>query len=160
MPLVSAEGHGRGKDYPSAEAAPKLPIRRIWLGRNAPDSALTVTQWLLIANGSGLDSDYADGGDTFDASHLGANRVDRRIKIPLEASIDSARSAAERSSRRCQRVVPFGRDQVACEHRRRLGGPATLKCRGTVSEPPLSWLARTPHRPEVAKAQAVVNHEY
>lgn len=58
--LVASE-HGRwGETVERADLAPKLPIRAVRLGPDAPESAEPATKWLLLANGYDLDPDYAD----------------------------------------------------------------------------------------------------
>lgn len=58
---VVASARGRwGGTVERADLAPKLPIRAIRLGPDAPDSAEPATQWLLLANGYDLDPNYVD----------------------------------------------------------------------------------------------------
>lgn len=68
--IVGSEGHRFGISYRSAAAAKKLPIRAVRLGPGAPDSAVTSAEWLLVANGYGLDPIHVveqdDDGDFHD----------------------------------------------------------------------------------------------
>jgi len=61
--LVASSQRRWGERHERADVAPKLPIRAIRLGPDAPDSAKPATQWLLLANGYQLDPDYADDDD-------------------------------------------------------------------------------------------------
>lgn len=61
--LVASDNGQWGKTFPSAHSAPKLPIRAIRLGPNAPDSAMAATQWLLLANGYPVDPLFVDEED-------------------------------------------------------------------------------------------------
>lgn len=61
--LVTSGAHRWGEVYPRGDLAPRLPIRAIRLGPNAPESARTATQWLLLSSGYRIDPDYA--GDDF-----------------------------------------------------------------------------------------------
>lgn len=61
---IVASSNGRwGESFVSALAAPKLPVRAIRLGPDAPASAKVATQWLLLANGYELDPVYVDDSD-------------------------------------------------------------------------------------------------
>lgn len=62
--LVAADHGAWGHAITDAADAPKLPIRAIRLGPNAPDSALTATKWLLFANGYDLDPVYIEEHST------------------------------------------------------------------------------------------------
>ncbi|MBN9193788.1 hypothetical protein [Microbacterium sp.] len=53
--LVSSTHAQWSEPFEKADLAPKLPIRAIRLGPDAPDSATTATQWLLLANGYEID---------------------------------------------------------------------------------------------------------
>lgn len=53
--LVTSANGKWGEPLESASAAPKLPIRAIRLGPDAPESAEAATQWLLLANGYEID---------------------------------------------------------------------------------------------------------
>lgn len=57
--LVASKRGKWGEACESSTDAPKLPIRAVRLGPDAPDSASAATQWLLLANGYLLDPDYA-----------------------------------------------------------------------------------------------------
>jgi hypothetical protein len=61
--LVASENGRWGEICERGDTAPKLPIRAVRLGPDAPDSASAGTQWLLLANGYLLDPDYADDDD-------------------------------------------------------------------------------------------------
>lgn len=61
--LVASEHHRWGEPYERAALAPKLPIRAVRLGPDAPESADSATKWLLLANGYELDPDYGDDED-------------------------------------------------------------------------------------------------
>lgn len=58
--LVASQEGNWGEPCERADLAPKLPIRAVRLGPDAPESADPATQWLLLANGYDLDPDYAD----------------------------------------------------------------------------------------------------
>lgn len=60
--LVTSPNGRWGEAVPSAAAAPKLPIRAVRLGPDAPQSATAATQWLLIANKYEIDPGYVDDG--------------------------------------------------------------------------------------------------
>lgn len=62
--LVAAEHGFWGRAVADASEAPRLPIRAIRLGPNAPDSALTATKWLLFTNGYDLDPVYVEEHST------------------------------------------------------------------------------------------------
>lgn len=60
--LVTSPTGKWGAVVDNAGAAPKLPIRAIRLGPDAPQSATAAVQWLLLANDYEIDPGYADDG--------------------------------------------------------------------------------------------------
>lgn len=68
--LVAVEDGRWGDAVIRADLAPKLPIRAIRLGPNAPESADAATQWLLFANGYPLDPVHVDEDNVRPGSEL------------------------------------------------------------------------------------------
>ena len=60
--LVTSAAGKWGETFESADAAPKLPIRAIRLGPDAPESATAATRWLLTANDYEIDPTFVDDG--------------------------------------------------------------------------------------------------
>lgn len=62
--LVTSPTGKWGATVDFAAAAPKLPIRAVRLGPDAPESATTAVQWLLLASDYEIDPGYVDDGTT------------------------------------------------------------------------------------------------
>jgi hypothetical protein len=60
--LVTSPDNKWGTAVKDAAASPKLPIRAVRLGPDAPQSATAATQWLLLANEYEIDPGYVDDG--------------------------------------------------------------------------------------------------
>lgn len=115
--LVASQRGRWGEPYERAALAPKLPIRAIRLGPDAPQSTDPATKWLLLANGYEIDPDYADDDDPGPRTPLTWERavVLDRSKHPVSpevAAMLSNGSTAQGpigSARRLKRCEMLGR---------------------------------------------------
>ena len=62
--LVTSPTGKWGAAVDDSSVAPKLPIRAVRLGPDAPQSAIAATQWLLLANEYEIDPEYVDDGSS------------------------------------------------------------------------------------------------